>query len=141
MTLVIVGIGLLPFASSRDLSLGNRSSLLALITTILLPCIFYSINRMLGITLLTPEGMQLRTLVSRRRIPWDDITKIEVERRSGQGGPWQVVRVHVARGRPVVLPGAMQSLRGQDEAAFQRSVNMIHSCWQQATAQHRSAAT
>ncbi|QMU70243.1 PH domain-containing protein [Streptacidiphilus sp. P02-A3a] len=88
---------------------------------------------MFGVTELAPEGMRLRTLVSRRRIPWSDVTMVEAQRRSGRGGSWWVVRVHLLHGRPVVLPGAMQSQRGQNESGFRTSVDTICSHWRQAT--------
>lgn len=131
ITLIAGGLGLLTFVRSPNPT--DRWSTPVLIAAIWLPCIFYSINRMFGITVLTSEGMQFRTLVSRRRIPWVAVTQVEAQRRNGRGGPWWVIRIHIANRRAVVLPGAMLSQRGQAEAGFGNSVDMICSHWQQAT--------
>jgi hypothetical protein len=68
----------------------------ALLAVIWFPAACYLVNRTFGVT------EWLRTLVSRRRIPWSDVTMVEAQRRSGQGGSWWVVRAHLLHGR---LPG------------------------------------
>jgi hypothetical protein len=91
------------------------------------------VNRMLGETVLAGEGMRLRTLPRRRLVEWGQVAKIEVQTRTGQGGSWQVVRVHRRSGRPLVLPGVMRSRRGDSAADLDEKVRAICSEWERTT--------
>ena len=132
-TLLMGTLALYAILKAYAASLGERWFLPVMFAVMWLPCAFYVVNRMFGVTGLSQEGMRLRTLVSRRRIPWREVTAVEVRRRSGRGGSWQVVRVQLVHGRPVVLPGAMQSQMAQNAAGFAASVATICSYWQEAT--------
>lgn len=105
-----------------------------------LPALYYTVNRMLGVTVLSGNGMRFRTLASRRFIQWGQIVKIEVRTRTGRGGSWQVVRVHRRSGRPLVMPGVMRSQRGDSAADIEEKVRAICSDWEQATGHAESPA-
>lgn len=113
LTLGLFALFVLPGAYAHSTSSGRTAT--AVLAGIWLPTAFYALNRARGTTTLTPEGMRLRTAVSRRLIPWHTVTRIEAQRRTGRGGLcWYVARAHLVRGRPVVLPGVL-SEHQQDE--------------------------
>ncbi|MEU8539453.1 PH domain-containing protein [Streptomyces sp. NPDC048717] len=72
-----------------------------------LVAIFDMVNRIYGRTLLTAAGMELRTLVSRRRVPWSEIAGVEERRRTTRSGTWTHLRITRHRGRPLALPGTL----------------------------------
>lgn len=74
--------------------------------TLWLPTFFYQINRGYGKTKLTADRMQFCSFVSRRRVPWNEITRIEKHSHQTRGGTWWDIRVHRAAGRPLRVPGA-----------------------------------
>lgn len=98
-------------------------------------------KRAWGTTLLTQDGVVLRPLLQpSRSVPWDRTTRIEVKRRSGlRGTAWMVVRVHLADGSAVELPGLQQSGLGQSKEEFQEQVGVILGYWQQATGRTEKA--
>ncbi|BAU85161.1 hypothetical protein SLA_4273 [Streptomyces laurentii] len=65
------------------------------------------INRIRGRTRLTAAGMEFRTLVRRRRVPWSEIAGIEERHRTSRGGTWTDLRVVRLHGRPLAVPGTM----------------------------------
>jgi len=101
-----------------------------------LPLTFYVLNLALGKTVLSSAGIRFSTFVSRRFIPWDQITKIEVQKRSGRNGSWQVIRAHRSSGRPRVLPGAMSS--PDSTAEIEKKARAICSRWEEVTGQPQS---
>ncbi|MFD9859260.1 PH domain-containing protein [Streptomyces alboflavus] len=122
VTLGLIALFVLPGAYAHSTSSGRTAT--TVLAGIWLPTAFYALNRASGTTTLTPEGMRLRTAVSRRLIPWHTVTRIEAERRTGRGGRcWYVIRAHLVQGRPVVLPGAL-SEHQQDEA-FRAALHTI----------------
>jgi len=102
---------------------------------ILLPWVVYGVNRMLGTTVLSSAGMRFSTFGSRRLIPWDQITKIEVRPQGGRGKSGQEVRAHRSSGRPLVIPGVMHSLSADSTAEVEEKVRAICSHWEEATGQ------
>ncbi|MEU7020435.1 PH domain-containing protein [Streptomyces sp. NPDC046203] len=80
-----------------------------------LVAIFDLVNRVYGRTLLTSAGMELRTLVSRRRVPWSEIAGVEERRRTNRNGTWTDLRITRHRGRPLALPGTLTKRRGDAE--------------------------
>jgi len=102
----------------------------------LVPSVFYGVNRTLGKTILSHAGMRFSTFVSRRFIPWDQITEIEVQTRTGRGQSWQVVRAHRRSGRPLVIPGVMP--KTDSTAEFEEKLRTICSFWEEATEQPRT---
>ncbi|WP_370082480.1 PH domain-containing protein [Streptacidiphilus sp. MAP12-16] len=92
------------------------------------------LNHTWGTTLLTPTGIVMQTLLRRRTVPWDQITRIEVKRRSGLlGNPRMVARIHRTNGAAIELPGLQQSGTGQSKPDFQERVGVLLRYWQQAT--------
>jgi PH (Pleckstrin Homology) domain-containing protein len=73
--------------------------------------VFYMVNRGYGRALLAPGGMQFRTFLSRRSIPWSDITGIERKPHYTRGGAWWEVRVERVDGRPLWIPGIFTARR------------------------------
>lgn len=87
----------------------------------------YMINRGYGRTLLTSDRIVFRTLISRRSIPWTDITHIEKRRHQVRSGEWWDLRILRSRGRPLTIPGAFAS-RSHD-GAFERKFTLIREYW------------
>jgi hypothetical protein len=56
-------------------------------------------------TLLTEDHLELRTLMTRRLIPWDQVTGIEEKVHRTRTGPWYTARVRRSNGRPLRVPG------------------------------------
>ncbi|MET7276549.1 hypothetical protein ABZS59_36160 [Streptomyces flaveolus] len=95
-----------------------------------LPSAFYMINRGYGRTRLTAGGMEFRTFVSRRSVPWSEITRIEKRQRLTRSGSWWDVRVVRVRGRSLTIPGAFTSRMW--DAEFERKWSVIHERWSRA---------
>lgn len=127
LTLGLIALFVLPQAYAHSAGSGRTAT--AVLAAIWLPGACYTLNRAFGTTTLTPEGMRLRTAVSRRRIPWHTVTRIEAQRRTGRGGvSWWVARAHLVHGRPVVLPGVL-SEPVQDEA-FRAHLRVLDAYWE-----------
>ncbi|MGW2230817.1 hypothetical protein [Streptomyces formicae] len=128
LAVVTVALGsmalfVLPRAYANTTSSGAVAT--TVFTAIWLPSVFYVLNRSFGTTTLTPEGMRFSTAVSRRLVPWHEITRIEEEHRTGRGGAsWWVIRAHLTRGRPVVLPGALCD--GRQDERFLATLRTLH---------------
>jgi hypothetical protein len=97
-----------------------------------LASLFYMVNRGYGRTLLAPDRMQFSTLVSRRTIPWSEITSIEPRSHQTRGGAWWEVRVYRARGRSLAIPGVFTSRRGDE--VFEGNLAVVREYWARATA-------
>ncbi|MFF3578644.1 hypothetical protein [Streptomyces mirabilis] len=97
-----------------------------------LASLFYMINRGYGRTLLAPDRIQFSTLVSRRAIPWSEITGIEPHSHQTRSGAWWEVRVHRAKGRSLAIPGIFTSRRGDE--AFEGNLAVVREYWARATA-------
>ncbi|MFF3787675.1 PH domain-containing protein [Streptomyces sp. NPDC001933] len=63
------------------------------------------VNQATGATLLTPRGMEFRTLFRHRIVPWCEVVSVEKRSRTGRNGTWSYVRVLRAHSRTLVLPG------------------------------------
>ncbi|WP_157877677.1 PH domain-containing protein [Streptomyces kanamyceticus] len=123
VTLGLIALFVLPRAYANTTSSGAIAT--TVFAGIWLPSVFYILNRTFGTTTLTPEGMRFRTAVSRRLIPWHKITRIEDEHRTGRGGAsWWVIRAHLTRGRPVVLPGVLSE--GRRDEQFLATLRTLH---------------
>ncbi|KAF5991754.1 MULTISPECIES: hypothetical protein [Streptomyces] len=97
-----------------------------------LASLFYMINRGYGRTRLAPDRMQFSTLVSRRSIPWSEITSIEPRSHQTRGGAWWEVRVHRAIGRSLAIPGIFTSRRGDE--VFEGNLAVVREYWDRAAA-------
>ncbi|MGW5401069.1 hypothetical protein [Streptomyces sp. NPDC003952] len=84
-------------------------------------------NRACGRTLLTFERMEFRTFVSRRSIPWSEITEIEKKSHHTRGGLWWELRARRARGRSVAIPGTFSSREG--DVSFERKLAVLRKYW------------
>lgn len=112
LTLIFVGLAsvtVLPGGPSADMSVAGRWWWLGGIIAFWLTVVFYLVNRAYGSTLLTSERIEFRTFVSRRSIPWSEITKIEKKSHQTRGGLWWELRAHRVRGRSVAIPGTFSS--------------------------------
>ncbi|KLJ04546.1 hypothetical protein [Streptomyces sp. KE1] len=65
------------------------------------------VNLTYGRVLLTAGGLEFRTFVSRRAIPWDEVAGIETRLRATRGGIWSDLLVVRVRGRSVAIPGTI----------------------------------
>jgi hypothetical protein len=95
-----------------------------------LALLFYMINRGYGRTLLTESGMEFRTFVGRRSIPWTEITRIEKRQHQVRGGFWWDLQVVRVRGRSLTIPGAFTS-RVRD-AEFEQKLSVVQQRWSRA---------
>ncbi|MFE9976100.1 PH domain-containing protein [Streptomyces hirsutus] len=68
---------------------------------------FSSVNSIYGRVLLTARGLEFRTFVSRRVIPWSEVAGIETRRRVIRSGIWCDLRVVRVRGRSLAVPGTI----------------------------------
>ncbi|WP_370094210.1 hypothetical protein [Streptacidiphilus sp. MAP12-20] len=92
------------------------------------------VNHGWSTTTLTPEGMVLASLTSRRTVPWNRINRIEVRRRTGRyGTAWMEARILLADAPPLRLPGLQQAWGSQSKEEFQDHVGVMLRYWQQET--------
>jgi hypothetical protein len=96
-----------------------------------LASLFNMISRGYGRTRLAPDRMQFSTLVSRRSIPWSEITSIEPRSRQTRGGAWWEVCVHRAKGRSLAIAGIFTSRRGDE--VFEGNLTLVREYWARAT--------
>jgi hypothetical protein len=90
------------------------------------------VNRGYGRTLLTPDGMQFHTFVSRRSIAWSDVTGIERKCHQTRSGSWWDARVERASGRSLAIPGVFTARR--HDALFERNLTVVREYWSHAVA-------
>ncbi|MFJ2771024.1 PH domain-containing protein [Streptomyces sp. NPDC087300] len=130
VTLGLIALFVLPGTYAN--TTGSGAIATTVLAAIWVPTAFYTLNRAFGTTTLTPEGMRFRTVASRRLIPWHEITRIEDQHRTGRGGvSWWVVRAHLTRGRPVVLPGTLSE--GRRDEQFLTTLRTLDAYWRNAT--------
>ena len=89
------------------------------------------VNESCATTLLTEDHVELRTLVTRRTIPWDRITGIEKKGRYTRTGVWYSVRVCLTAGRSVRVPGLTAGSKNTE--ALDRYLVTVRGYWAQAT--------
>ncbi|MEV5607276.1 hypothetical protein [Streptomyces sp. NPDC052225] len=66
-----------------------------------------TVNLIYGRSLLTERGLEFRTFVSRRAIPWSEVAAIETRQRVSRSGIWSDLRVVRVRGRSLGMPGTV----------------------------------
>ncbi|MGW3143066.1 hypothetical protein [Streptomyces sp. NPDC001139] len=86
-----------------------------------------TINSIYGQVLLTTRGLEFRTFVSRRVVPWSEVARIEERQRVSRSGTWSDLRVIRAHGRSVTIPGTLTN-RVMD-AELERKQAVIQECW------------
>jgi len=90
------------------------------------------INQSCATTLLTEDHLELRTLVTRRTIPWERIAGIEKKGRYTRTGVWYSVRVCLTAGRSVRVPGITAGSKNTE--ALDQYLVTVRGYWAQATA-------
>ncbi len=85
------------------------------------------IDLIYGQALLTATGLQFRTFVSRRVVPWSEVARIEERHRTTRSGTWCSLRVVRARGRSLTIPGTLTN-RFMD-AELERKHAAIQARW------------
>ncbi|MGW7541525.1 hypothetical protein ACWGKQ_10460 [Streptomyces sp. NPDC054770] len=90
----------------------------------------YMINRGYGRTLLTANGMEFRTFISRRSVSWAEIVGIEKRQHQTRGGSWWDLRAVRVRGRSLTIPGAFTNRRSDPE--FEQKLAIVHERWSRA---------
>lgn len=100
---------------------------------------FDMINRVNGRTLLTAAGMEFRTFVSRRRIPWSEVAGIEERSRSTGRTTEHSLRVVRVRGRALTIPGTLTARYW--DAELDRKQVAIREYWSRAAAAPTSTET
>ncbi|MGW2850375.1 hypothetical protein [Streptomyces sp. NPDC001274] len=98
----------------------------------LLPLIFFvtMVHLIYGRVLLTARGLQFRTFVSRRVVPWSEVTGIERRLRVTRSGFWGDLRVVRVRGRSLTVPGTVTNRR--KDAELDRKQAVVQEYWARA---------
>ncbi|MEV7394162.1 hypothetical protein [Streptomyces sp. NPDC091215] len=68
---------------------------------------FSMINWIYGRVLLSATGVEFRTFVSKRSIPWSEVASVEKRQRVLRSGIWWDLRVVRVRGRSLTIPGTL----------------------------------
>ncbi|MFJ9683539.1 hypothetical protein ACIRP2_36685 [Streptomyces sp. NPDC101194] len=89
-----------------------------------------TIKSIYGRALLTVTGLEFRTFISRRVIPWSEVVGIERRQRVLRSGIWWDLRVVRTRGRSIAVPGTFTN-RVMD-AELERKQTAIDECWSRA---------
>ncbi len=92
--------------------------------------VFSTINSIYGRVLLTATGLEFRTFVSRRVVPWSEVVRIEERQRVSRSGIWWELRIVRARGRSLTIPGTFTNR--MTDAEFERKQAAIRTCWSRA---------
>lgn len=92
--------------------------------------VFSTINSIYGRVLLTATGLEFRTFVSRRVVPWSEVARIEKRQRVSRSGIWWDLRVVRAHGRSLMIPGTLTNR--MTDAEFERKQAAIQKCWSRA---------
>ena len=106
---------LVPDSSGREASGWLHWCLIGIFGACGLLAVGHLVNRTLGRTALTADGMRFHTFVSRRLIAWTEITDIVEASHSTRGGPWWELRVQRRHGRSLAVPGTFTN-RACDDA-------------------------
>jgi Bacterial PH domain len=91
---------------------------------------FSTINSIYGRVLVTATGLEFRTFVSRRVVPWSEVAGIEKRQRVLRSGIWWDLRVVRARGRSLTIPGTFTNRMW--DAELERKQAAIQDCWSRA---------
>ncbi|MFE7616526.1 hypothetical protein [Streptomyces sp. NPDC057496] len=91
-----------------------------------------TINLIHGRVLLTARGLEFRTFVSRRVIPWSEVAGIERRQRVTRSGIWWDLRVVRVRGRSLAVPGTVTNRRM--DAELDRKQAAVQEHWSRAVA-------
>ena len=86
-----------------------------------------TINTIYGHALLTATGLEFRTFVCRRVVPWGEVARIEERQRVSRSGTWSDLRLVRVHGRALTVPGTLTP-RVRD-AELERKRAVIQECW------------
>lgn len=87
-------------------------------------------NQIHGRVHLTARGLEFRTWVSRRVVPWNEVVGIETRERVTRSGIWSELRVVRVRGRTLTLPGT--ATNRLLDAELDRKLVAVRACWSRA---------
>ncbi|MEU7405363.1 hypothetical protein [Streptomyces sp. NPDC044948] len=90
-----------------------------------------TINSLYGHVLLSASGLEFRTFVSRRVVPWNEVARVEKRQRVSRSGIWSDLRVIRAHGRSLPIPGTLTNRMADAELERKRAV--IQERWSLAT--------
>ncbi|MFD5125706.1 hypothetical protein [Streptomyces sp. NPDC058385] len=91
--------------------------------------VFNMINWIYGRALLSATGVEFRTFVSRRSIPWSEVAGIEKRQRVSRSGIWWDLRIVRVRGRALTIPG---TLTNRMDAELEQKLSVIQERWSRA---------
>ncbi|MGP3777195.1 hypothetical protein ACTWJ8_40805 (plasmid) [Streptomyces sp. SDT5-1] len=86
-----------------------------------------TIDTIYGHALLTATGLECRTFVRGRVVPWGEVARIEERQRVSRSGTWSDLRVVRVRGRALTVPGTLTP-RVRD-AELERKRAVIQEFW------------
>lgn len=89
--------------------------------------VFSTINSIYGRVLLTATGLEFRTLVSRRVVPWSEVGRVEKRQRVSRSGIWWDLRVVRVHGRSLTIPGTFTNRMMDTE--LERKQAVIQERW------------
>ncbi|MFK4797980.1 PH domain-containing protein [Streptomyces sp. MPA0124] len=127
MTLLFIGMGVAAWLTTSAV---ERWWWIGGVAAFCLANLFAMVNQGTGMTLLTSEGMEFRTLFRRRSVPWGEVAEIEKRCRTRRSGTLSEVRVVRVQGRKLTVPGVF-TLRMYDRK-FDSKFAAIRECWARA---------
>ncbi|MFF4510441.1 PH domain-containing protein [Streptomyces mirabilis] len=86
-----------------------------------------TINAIYGQVLLTATGLEFRTFVSRRVVPWSEVARIGKRQRVSRSGTWSDLRVIRTHGRSLTIPGTLTNR--MLDAELERKQAVIQERW------------
>ncbi|MET8571900.1 PH domain-containing protein [Streptomyces sp. NPDC004783] len=89
-----------------------------------------TINSIYGRVLLTATGLEFRTFVSRRSIPWSEVAGVEKRDRVLRSGVWWYLRIVRVRGRSLMVPGTFTNRMMDAELEWKQAA--IQQYWSRA---------
>ena len=99
---------------------------------LIVPLVLWNAGRYLGTTTTDSQGIRTRAaLGARRRIPWSDVTSVEIVDQEAVGNHLYRIQVLRSHGRPVKLPGLASATF--DDRRLVRDLKAIRADWETAT--------
>ena len=92
--------------------------------------VFGTISSIYGRVLLTATGLEFRTFVSRRSVPWSEVAGIERRQRVSRSGIWWDLRIVRVGRRSLTIPGTFTNRMMDAELEWKQAV--IQERWSRA---------
>ncbi|MFE9456959.1 hypothetical protein [Streptomyces californicus] len=127
LTLALAGVVMVMLLTEHEPARWWLAGGLGILATVLFVA---TVDLIRGSTLLTARGLEFRTFVSRRVIPWSEVAGIEVRERVVRSGVRCDLRVIRVRGRPLTVPGTA-AVRAKD-AELERKHAALQEYWSRA---------